>query len=148
MSYVILAGPALATVSTDSRYFGCFDVDQRKVLALVEVNNKNQAKVLQLFSTLDTDLPAILTFLTAILKQYKGTSITVANETAICLALAISKTTTSDDPTLVAAWTALDYVIEAVSPTSSNRVRFLGTGLAGVKQIVAASSVTLTISAK
>ncbi len=152
MSHVILSGPALATEPNASTYYIVLDTTSiNRPLASIEVNTTNKTKLLTLHTSyLEIDLPAIMCLVSAVLKQYKGTSIVATDSTGLVLAMALTAAQASTDPAIVAAWTKLNFVIEASSDDAPtvNKVRFVGTNIAGIKALSASSSITFTISSK
>lgn len=156
MNYSILAGPALAVDPSSSRYYALMNTDNASFVGSLEVNRTTKVYVLSLNSNLQStdDLGALLAFVTAIAKQYKGQNIVATGNAALVLALALASNVTSTQTQIVQGWTSLNFTLEAVADSTMTnaqspvKVRFTGANLQGIKNITNASSVTLTISAK
>lgn len=155
-NYSILAGPALAIDPNSSRYYALMNTDIASFVGSVEVNKATKVYVLSLNNNLQEsdDLGALLSFLSAIAKQYKGQNIIATGNAALVLAMALSNNVASTNPQIVQGWTSLSFTLEAVADSTMTgaqtpvKVRFTGINLQGIKQITNASSITLTISAK
>jgi len=156
MSYIIMSGPALAITASSLKYLALLNTaPKRSLVASVEIDVQGKALRLALNSplTADADLDALLSFLIAVVNQYKGQSIIVRDEDALTLAMAMGAKVTSTDPVIVSAWTTLNFTIEATSGTTTPsgrtpKMRFTGTNIANIKALSSATSVTFTISAK
>jgi hypothetical protein len=122
----------------------------------IEVNKKTSVYVLSLNSDLQStdDLGALLSFVKALAKQYKGENIVATGNDALVLALALAANVASTQERIVQGWTSLNFTLEAVADSTLTnaqapvKVRFTGANLQGIKNITNASSITLTISAK
>lgn len=156
MSYSILAGPILAVDPNSSRYYALMNTDTSSFVGSVEVNRKTKVYVLSLNSDLQStdDLGALLSFVTAVAKQYKGESIVATGNAAVVLAMALSANVASTQAQIVQGWTSLNFTLEAVADSTMTdaqapvKIRFTGANLQGVKNITSAYNITLTISAK
>jgi hypothetical protein len=155
-SYSILAGPALAIDPSSSRYYALMNTDTASFVGSVEVNKSTKVYVLSLNNNLQEsdDLGALLSFLGAIAKQYKGQNIIATGNAALVLAMALSNNVASTNPQIVQGWTSLSFTLEAVADSAFTgaqtqvKVRFTGTNLSGVKALSSANKITLTITAK
>lgn len=156
MNYSILAGPALAVDPSSSRYYALMNTDDASFVGSLEVNRKTNVYVLSLNSTLQSadDLGALLAFLVAIAKQYKGQNIVATGNAALVLSMALAASVASTQAQIVQGWTSLNFTLEAVADSTITsaqtpvKVRFTGANLQGIKNITNASAITLTISAK
>lgn len=155
-NYSILAGPALAIDPSSSRYYALMNTDTASFVGSVEVNKKTKVYVLSLNSNLQStdDLGNLLSFISALAKQYKGESIIATGNAALVLSIALSNNVASTNAQIVQGWTSLNFLLEAVADSTMTgaqtpvRVRFTGTNLQGIKSITNASSIKLTVSAK
>jgi hypothetical protein len=148
MSYTILVGPTLALNPKQSRIYSVVD-DTFNQLATIEVT---AARTLILRISDIQPIDGILYFVTVLAKQFKNQTIIATDEDAVTLVAALSDTVGSSDEIAVTAWTNLNFEVTAVRDTNSvspaATVRFVGTNIAGLKQIVSASSIKMTITAK
>ena len=155
-NYSILAGPALAIDPSSSRFYALMNTDTASCVGSVEVNKKTKVYVLSLNSNLQStdDLGNLLSFISALAKQYKGESIIATGNAALVLSIALSNNVASTHAQIVQGWTSLNFLLEAVADSTMTgaqtpvRVRFTGTNLQGIKNITNASSIKLTVSAK
>jgi len=155
-NYSILAGPALAIDPSSSRFYALMNTDTASFVGSVEVNKKTKVYVLSLNSNLQStdDLGNLLSFISALAKQYKGESIIATGNAALVLSIALSNNVASTHAQIVQGWTSLNFLLEAVADSTMTgaqtpvRVRFTGTNLQGIKNITNASSIKLTVSAK
>ena len=155
-NYSILAGPALAIDPSSSRFYALMNTDTASFVGSVEVNKKTKVYVLSLNSNLQStdDLGNLLSFISALAKQYKGESIIATGNAALVLSIALSNNVASTHAQIVQGWTSLNFLLEAVADSTMTgaqtpvRVRFTGTNLQGIKNIQNASSIKLTVSAK
>jgi hypothetical protein len=158
-NYVILSGPALATavqnsaVTQPTKYLSLLNVSASglpQVGTLVAPASLMSKKLVIGTLKNEGDLGALLSFVQAVLLQYKGHQVIATDADALVLAIALSNEMESTDPAIIEAWTKLTFVVEAQSSnaTSSNNIRFVGTNITGIKALSAADSVTFTITAK
>jgi hypothetical protein len=155
MTYITLSGPASAVSPADTRYLALFNTASNSLVATIQTTPNTKTPVLALNSALtaDADLVALMSLIQAFLKQNKGQTLTASDNDGVTLSMAMGAKAASTDPTLVSAWTNLNFAVEVVATTPtvtgrSNKVRFTGMNIAGIKAIASASAVTFTISAK
>jgi hypothetical protein len=152
MNTVILGGPVLGQTAVSSRYYSILNTDSLSHLATIEINIARKTRILTIHSP-DGDedtTAAILRLLMAVVKT--SPEPIAANDTsAIVLAHRLSAVVDSRNADIIKGWTSLDFVIEFTNESGThqaNKVRFQGTGIAGIKAITKASSVLFTITAK
>lgn len=155
MNYVIMSGPALATVASDISYLSLFNVTNDPYLLCTMVQDKVLGtKTIKFADNLSVmqDSIEVLTFLGTLVKQNGGQALTAVNSDAITLAIALKACSISSNGNIKAAIDGIDCVLSAIAPTSTtgvyNTARFTKSMIYGVTpQILAnATSVSMVVT--
>lgn len=155
MKTVILGGPTLALdTAIKTRHYTIIDVETSRQISSVIVDRDKKTHTLLIHSADQTEenTAAVCRLMKSVSLCLDPTIPLVANDThAVSLAYLLSGNVASNDPDIIAAWTSLDFTLEMSNTQrdgTTNRVRFTGANIVGIKKISTASTVSLTISQK
>lgn len=150
MSFVTISAKTGTT-----EYWSLMDEDTHDTVATVVVNTITSLQspaMLKLGVNAITNFVSVLGLVLDAAKKYPKLVLKTSNdEDAVSAAIALSNLAASTDATAVEAWTTLDFAVVAQFASSTDRptsTRFTGASLAGIKKIVNAQSVVLTIKKK
>jgi hypothetical protein len=152
MNSVILSGPALSVTKSDAKYLLLFNTDTLKPVCNV-MFAPNVSKNIQMGLNDNLALPdtftAVLNFIAAVSKQFNKAPVALHDTDALVFALSLNAGIVSAG--LIGELIAtMDFVVEASTITEGgvNKVRFAGMNIQGIKQLAAATDLTLTINQK
>lgn len=153
MDTVILGGPALALSPSDTRYYTIINCDGAKQIATVaiDVPAKTRTLIINDPENREENVAAISRLLLATIDAYRHIPIIAYDTNGILISYMFNGTVESKHPDIVKAWTTLNFELELTSENSNgvtNKVRFVGTNIQGIKQIAKASAVTFKITRK
>lgn len=154
MKTVILGGPSLALdTSIKTRHYSIIDLEDYTQVASIVVDTAARTRKLLIHRADQTEenTAAVCRLLKAVSVNSYEIPITADDGHAVSLAYLMSGNVASHDPDIVAAWTTLNFELELVNlqrDGSTNKIRFLGANIAGIKEISKASEVTFKITPK
>jgi hypothetical protein len=125
------------------------DTGEIAVCTLAVSKGMNPLGTLVLRQCASSQVPEVMTFLQESFAKYPRMTVTSVDASAVALAMSMSAQVASTDPVIVEAWTTLTFEVEAQAETKTGRpakARFLGKNLGGLKALVSASAVTMTIT--
>jgi hypothetical protein len=158
MKTVILGGPALALDnSIRTRHYTIVDIEDSVQIATIVFDIDAKTRNLIIHRTGSSEGPseeitsAVCRLMKAVAPNYVSVPITADDSNAVALAFLLSGNVTSSDPDIVAAWTSLNFELE-MSHTqrdgTTNKLRFTGANIRGMKDISTADTITLTVTPK
>lgn len=152
MKTVILGGPALALDnSIKTRHYTIIDVDSLAQIASIVSDTEAKTRKLIIHSSIQTEehAAAVCKLLKSVAPNY--VPITAEDSHGVTLAYLLSSNVASNDPDIISAWTSLNFELEISSVQrdgSTNKIRFTGANIGGIKQIANASVVKFTVTEK
>lgn len=138
--------------SIKTRHYSIIDIEDSTQIASIMIDVAAQTRKLLIHRSdqNEANTAAVCRLLKAV-TQNSSIPVTADDGHAVALAFLLSGNVASHDPDIVAAWTTLNLELELVNlqrDGSTNKIRFLGANVAGIKDIAKASEVTFTITSK